>query len=205
MDIHFSRRQLLAYLALGTCRLPTVAWAKPTPARLQASVLIRAARKQVGVTKAYDGRYMALAYPGGDVPLHTGVCTDVLIRAYREAFGVDLQKLVHTDMAAHFGSYPKTWGLSRPDSNIDHRRVPNLQVFWAHQRATLPLPRSDADWQPGDIFTSLIGGKLPHTGLVTDRRLASGRWAVIHNIGQGVREEDALGAHPLTGRYRFLV
>ena len=201
MPQNFSRRPLLLLLSLGASSLPSLA----APARRDASALIRAARKQLGVTRSYDGRYVSIAYPGGDVPRHTGVCTDVLIRAYRDAFAVDLQKLVHTDMAAHFSAYPRTWGLKRPDPHIDHRRVPNLQTFWARKQAKLPLPSNEQDWRPGDIFTSMIDGKLPHTGIVSDRRSASGRWAVIHNIGQGTREEDALTAHPLTGRYRFLV
>lgn len=201
MPQNFSRRPLLLLLTLGASNLHSLA----APTRRDTSALIRAARTQLGVTHTYDGRYATMAYPGGDVPRHTGVCTDVLIRAYRDAFAVDLQKLVYTDMAAHFSAYPRTWGLKRPDPHIDHRRVPNLQTFWARKQAKLPLPSNEQDWQPGDIFTSMIHGKLPHTGIVSDRRTASGRWAVIHNIGQGTREEDALTAHLLTGRYRFLV
>ncbi|MCD2165554.1 DUF1287 domain-containing protein [Comamonas koreensis] len=108
------------------------------------------------------------------MPRHTGVCTDVLIRAYRDAFAVDLQKLVPTDMAAHFLAYPRTWGLKRPDPNIDHRRVPNLQTFWARKQAKLPLPSNEQYWQPSYIFTSMIYGKLLRTGIISDRRTACG-------------------------------
>lgn len=166
--------------------------------------LIGAARAQIGITLHYDPSYVRLTYPLGDVPRSAGVCTDVLIRAYRDAFQIDLQRLVHEDMRRHFASYPKIWGLRRPDPHIDHRRVPNLRTFLTRRRAMLPIPASPSDWQPGDIFTSMIDGKLPHIGIVSNRRARSGRLAVIHNIGQGTREEDALLDHRLTGRYRFL-
>jgi uncharacterized protein len=191
-----SRRDLL----IGLAALPVVAHAQPATRAMQ---LVAAARRQVGVTLTYDPAYSRLAFPGGDVPRSKGVCTDVLIRAYRDAFGIDLQALVNADMKAAFGAYPKRWGLARPDSNIDHRRVPNLQVFLSRKGARLRLTGDPADWAPGDIFTSMIGGRLPHTGIVSDRRGAGGRPLVIHNIGQGAREEDALFAYPLTGHYRW--
>ncbi len=118
---------------------------------------------------------------------------------------MDLQALVNADMRATFSAYPRRWGLRTPDRNIDHRRVPNLQAFLARKGARLPLPASPEGWRPGDIFTSLIGGTLPHIGLVSDRRGRSGNWGVIHNIGAGARDEDALFGHKLTGRYRFLL
>lgn len=182
----------LATLAAAPAR------AAPAPAR-SASALIAAARRQVGTTLHYDPGYTALAFPGGDVPRARGVCTDVLIRAYRDAFGLDLQALANADMRRAFAAYPRNWGLKGPDRNIDHRRVPNLQAFFARQHARLPIPRDPADWQPGDIFTSLIAGRLPHTGIVSNK----GGGHVIHNIGNGTREEPALFAHPLTGRYRW--
>jgi uncharacterized protein len=167
--------------------------------------LIRAARGQIGVTTTYDPAYSVLKFPFGDVPRQKGVCTDVIIRAYRDAFRIDLQELVNTDMRKAFASYPKRWGLKAPDRNIDHRRVPNLQTFLSRQAAKLPLPSKESDWQPGDIFTSLVGGNLPHIGIVSDRSTASGRPLAIHNIGSGTREEDVLYAHKLTGRYRWKI
>lgn len=168
------------------------------------AALIAAARRQVGVTLAYDPAYTRLSFPGGDVPRSRGVCTDVIIRAYRDAFGIDLQAQVNADMRASFNAYPKRWGLTRPDPNIDHRRVPNLQTFLQRKGARLPVDPELRAWQPGDIFTSLIDGRLPHIGLISDRRSrVSGRLLVIQNIGAGTREEDALFDHPITGRYRW--
>lgn len=176
---------------------------EPIPATQKARKLIAAARQQIGLTRSYDPAYTSLPYPGGDVPRSKGVCTDVVIRAYRDSFGLDLQELVHEDMASHFESYPKKWGLSRPDTNIDHRRVPNLRSFLTRQGAELPLSRNPSDWRPGDIFTSTIRGRLPHIGIVSDRRAANGNPLVIHNIGKGTREEDVLFAHKLDGHYRW--
>ena len=167
--------------------------------------LVAAARKQVGVTLAYDPAYTVLSFPNGDVARAKGVCTDVLIRAYRDALGVDLQALVNADMKADFGAYPKNWGLRRPDHNIDHRRVPNLATYWTRQRARLPVSGDPADWRAGDIFTAMTGGRFPHTGIVSDRTSAAGRPLIIHNIGRGAREEDALFDHPLTGHFRWKV
>lgn len=169
----------------------------------KAARLIAAAREQIGVTMTYDPAYSALEYPGGDVPRAKGVCTDVLIRAYRDGLGIDLQKLVHEDMKAHFSAYPRNWGLRRPDRNIDHRRVPNLRTFFTRADAQLPLTQDGQAWQPGDIFTSVIDGRLPHTGIVSDRVAADGTPMVIHNIGGGTREEPVLFDHQLTGRYRY--
>jgi uncharacterized protein len=172
--------------------------------RRSASMLIAAARKQVGVTLSYDPAYTRLSFPGGDVPRAKGVCTDVVIRAYRDAFGVDLQALVNADMKGAFGSYPKKWGLKTTDRNIDHRRVPNLETFLTRQGARRPLTSTASDWLPGDIFTCLVGGTLPHIGIVSDRRTPFlGRPLIIHNIGSGTREEDGLFAHRLTGHFRW--
>ena len=187
---------------LAGCGYSAVA-ARPIAASPVARKLIEAARKQVGVTLAYDPAYSALTYPGGDVPRSKGVCTDVLIRAYRDGLGIDLQREVHEDMTRGFTAYPRRWGLTRPDRNIDHRRVPNLETFWTRQRARLPMSQRAQDWQPGDIFTSLVSGNLPHTGIVSDRVTASGAPLAIHNIGAGVREEDVLFAYPLTGHFRW--
>jgi uncharacterized protein len=171
-------------------------------ANAQAAKLIAAARKQIGVTVQYDPAYSALTFPGGDVPRSKGVCTDVVIRAYRDAFGIDLQAMVNADMKVNFGVYPQIWGLKRADKNIDHRRVPNLQIFLKRRGAELNLKGSNATWQPGDIFTSVISGRLPHIGIISDR-IAGNRPLVIHNIGAGTHEEDALLLHTLTGHYRW--
>ncbi|HEX4847511.1 MAG TPA: DUF1287 domain-containing protein [Novosphingobium sp.] len=198
-----TRRAVLAGgagLALAGCGAAT---AQSRPAAPRALHLIQAARGQVGVTLRYDPAYTRIGYPGGDVPRAKGVCTDVVIRAYRDALAIDLQSEVHGDMAANFARYPRRWGLRRPDRNIDHRRVPNLETFWTRQAARLPIPARPGDWRPGDLFTALIDGRLPHTGIVSDRIAANGNPLVIHNIGAGTREEDMLFAHRLTGRFRW--
>lgn len=174
-------------------------------AATNAQRLVAAARRQVGVTLRYDPAYTVLAFPNGDVDRVKGVCTDVVIRAYRDALALDLQGLVNADMRANFGAYPKNWGLGRPDHNIDHRRVPNLAAFWRRQKAAVPVTEDPADWRPGDIFTQRVGGRLPHTGIVSDRKNSRGVPLVIHNIGGGAREEDALFAHPRTGHFRWKV
>lgn len=194
------RRSALLLLLASGCAPSTVVAANPAT-----HSLLTAARKQVGVTLHYDPAYTRLAFPGGDVPRAKGVCTDVIIRAYRDAFKVDLQLLVHDDMRKNFAAYPHIWGLARPDPNIDHRRVPNLQTFFARSGARLPLPRSPQGWRPGDIFTSMVDGRLTHIGFVSDRKASNGHPLIIHNIGAGAREEDALFAYPLSGRFRFRV
>jgi len=167
--------------------------------------LVSAARQQTRSAVTYDGSYVRLAYPLGDVPANRGVCTDVVIRAYR-AIGIDLQVLVHEDMAAHFSAYPQLWRLSKPDSNVDHRRVPNLQKFLERKNATLNRTSSGADYRAGDLVTWMLPGNLPHIGIVSDRQAAdSGIPLVIHNIGAGPQEEDMLFAHPITGHYRYRV
>jgi uncharacterized protein YijF (DUF1287 family) len=167
--------------------------------------LVLAARLQTQSRVIYDGSYTRLSYPMGDVPADRGVCTDVIIRAYR-AIGIDLQVLVHEDMRTNFGAYPRNWGLSRPDSNIDHRRVPNLQKFLARAGAQKAVSQSPASYLPGDLVTWMLPGNLPHIGVVSDRRSgSSGRPLVIHNIGAGPTEEDMLFAYPITGHYRYKV
>jgi uncharacterized protein YijF (DUF1287 family) len=166
--------------------------------------LVRAARGQVGVTTIYDGSYRVLSYPGGDVPMERGVCTDVVIRAFREARSKDLQQLVHEDMRAHFGAYPskRRWGLTRPDANIDHRRVPNLMVYFDRAGYTRPVSRAAAAYLPGDLVTWDLGAGVPHIGVVSERRAVGGTPLIIHNIGSGAREEDILFRYAITGHYR---
>jgi uncharacterized protein YijF (DUF1287 family) len=164
--------------------------------------LVAAARAQVGVTLLYDPSYQRIAYPMGDVPMERGVCSDVVIRAFR-AVGIDLQQELHRDMTRHFAAYPKNWGLARPDRNIDHRRVPNLAAWFKRHGYALPVSQDAARYQPGDIVTWLLGDKLPHIGIVSDRRSDDGaRPLVIHNIGWGAREDDALFAYRITGHFR---
>jgi len=164
-------------------------------------VVLAGAYRQVGVTVHYDGRYRSLSFPGGDLPLERGVCTDVIVRAYRNA-GIDLQVLVHNDMSQHFNAYPHLWGLSRPDPNIDHRRVPNLVTFFKRHGRSLPVTARAADYRPGDIVTWRLASGVPHIGLVSDRE-ADGRLLVVHNIGQGARVEDVLFAYTISGHYRY--
>lgn len=177
----------------------------PAAATSKAAKLITAARAQIGVTLTYDPAYTGLAFPNGDVPREKGVCTDVVIRAYRDALNLDLQSLVNADMKAAFSVYPKRWGLKTTDRNIDHRRVPNLETFLTRKQARLPLSTNPQDWQPGDIFSSLVGGNLPHIGIVSDRIAPNGNPLVIHNIGSGTQEEDILFAHKLVGHFRWNV
>jgi uncharacterized protein len=162
---------------------------------------IEGAKRQVGVTRGYDPAYRRIAYPNGDVPLHTGVCTDVVIRAFRHA-GLDLQVLVHEDMKRNFAKYPKTWGLRRPDTNIDHRRVPNLATFFTRKGRALPVTRRGADYKPGDIVTWKLSSGVPHIGVVSDVRRGD-RHLVVHNIGAGTQLEDVLFAYELTGHFRW--
>lgn len=165
--------------------------------------LVKAARAQIGVTTQYDPAYRRLAFPGGDVASDRGVCTDVVIRAYRR-LGIDLQELVHRDMRAAWSKYPKHWGLKSTDPNIDHRRVPNLEVFFRPHGSALLLSEVAADYKPGDIVTWEIPPRLPHIGIVADERSAAGVPLVIHNIGAGTQIDDVLFAFRMVGHYRYL-
>ena len=165
--------------------------------------LIAGAKAQVGVTIHYDGSYRQLHYPGGDIPRDRGVCTDVVIRAFRNA-GLDLQQLVHEDMQRNFAAYPQSWGLRKPDANIDHRRVPNLATFFTRKGKKLAVTRKGADYKPGDIVTWRLPFGLPHIGIVSDVRVPhTDRYEIVHNIGSGARNEDVLFAYELTGHYRW--
>jgi uncharacterized protein len=164
---------------------------------------LAAAMEQTVRPVRYDGSYRRIPYPGGDVPADIGVCTDVLIRAYRAA-GVDLQRRVHEDMKRAFGAYPRTWGLSAPDPNIDHRRVPNLQAYFRRHGVARPLTTDMGDYVPGDVVTWMLPGNLPHIGLVSERRSADGqRPLMVHNIGRGPELEDMILGFPITGHYRY--
>ncbi len=165
--------------------------------------VVAAAHEQLDQTLYYDPSYRRLAYPGGDVPLDRGVCTDVIIRAFRKA-DVDLQVRVHDDMKAAFSAYPQHWGLSRPDPNIDHRRVPNLMRFFERKDKALPLSRDPAGYLPGDVVAwRLPGGRL-HIGIVSNLRTTdTRRYLLVHNIGAGAKLEDILFAYETIGHYRY--
>lgn len=170
-----------------------------------AEKLAQAAIERTAHDISYDGRYFKIPYPGGDIPAHLGVCTDVIIRAYR-ALGIDLQKEVHEDMKAHFSAYPKLWALKTTDTNIDHRRVPNLQAFFTRKGQSLPVTQNPADYKTGDLVTWNLKtiGTLPHIGIVTDRRSRDGlRPLIVHNIGAGTTLEDMLFSYTITGHYRY--
>lgn len=166
------------------------------------SRLIHAALDRTHKNIRYDPAYVSLTYPGGDVPADTGVCTDEVIRSYR-TLGFDLQKLVHEDMKLAFSAYPKNWGLTTTDKNIDHRRVPNLQIFFKRQKASLPVTQNAADYLPGDLITCTVAGRLPHIAMVVPAPDGSERPWIVHNIGQGPQFEDRLFEFPLTGHYRW--
>jgi len=187
------------------------AGATPALATTPGERLAAAARKQIGVTRSYDPAYSRIGYPGGDIPLTTGVCADVIIRAARDGVGRDLQKLVHEDMRRSFAAYPsrRAWGLTRPDSNIDHRRVLNLEVFWRRARAELWLARGQVNGatfpqalQIGDVLTWRVAGERPHVGLVSKTGVVP---QVIHNIGGGVEEVGlwTFALHRAVGHYRW--
>jgi uncharacterized protein len=183
---------------------PPVAAEKMVPRKpAESPPVVRSARSQVGKTTVYDPSYVGLSYPGGDVPIGRGVCTDVVVRALRDALQMDLQKLVHEDMRRAFSQYPKIWGLKKPDRNIDHRRVPNLRRYFERKGWSLSVPKDKGSYRPGDIVTCTVGGNRPHIMIVSDRTTAGGVPLAIHNIGSGTQEEDRLSDFPLTGHYRI--
>lgn len=152
---------------------------------------------------AYDPQYFSIAYPNGDVPPGKGVCTDVIIRAYRKV-DIDLQKEVHEDMKSNFNKYPPLWGLKTTDKNIDHRRVPNLMKYFERQGSSLPVTAKPQDYQPGDIVCWNLGGAITHIGIVVNKKSGDGlRYKVVHNIGAGQVMEDMLFDYKIIGHYRF--
>ena len=167
--------------------------------------LVVAAIERTHHSVRYVSEYVRIPYPGGDVPADTGVCTDEVIRSYR-AVGVDLQKEVHEDMLQNFAAYPnkRRWLLAHPDSNIDHRRVPNLMVFFQRKGPALPTTARTEDYAPGDLVTWDLGRGVPHIGIVVDRKSPwSGRYLIVHNIGEGPKMEDVLFNWKITGHYRY--
>ena len=184
--------------------VPFGAVAKPlqTNAPPQLKKMLDGAIAQAGVTTSYDPSYVALDYPGGDVPEQTGVCSDVVVRAFRKA-GIDLQKEIHEDMKAARSDYPTKWGGSL-DSNIDHRRVLNLMAYFRRQGKSLPVTYSATDYQPGDIVAWDLTSGIDHIGIVTNMLSASeDRYLIVHNIGAGTRVEDVLFDWTIKGHYRF--
>ncbi|MFV0531011.1 MAG: DUF1287 domain-containing protein [Flavobacteriales bacterium] len=151
----------------------------------------------------YDPSYFSISYPNGDVPADKGVCTDVIIRAYRK-IGIDLQRLVHEDMKANFNQYPKNWGLKITDKNIDHRRVPNLMTFFKRKGATLEIIQNPNDYFPGDVVSWLLSNGLTHIGMVVNQKSNDGkRYLIVHNIGAGQVLEDCLFRYQIIGHYRY--
>jgi uncharacterized protein len=168
-------------------------------------LLVAAAIERTHHTVRYESAYVAIRYPGGDVPVDTGACTDEIIRSYR-AIGVDLQKEVHEDMATNFDVYPSRtrWHARRTDTNIDHRRVPNLMVFFERKGESLPITNRAEDYAPGDLVTWDLGGNVPHIGIVVDQKSRwSSRYLIVHNIGEGPKMEDVLFNWKITGHYRY--
>ena len=166
-------------------------------------LVVDGANEQVGKTTGYDASYQKIEYPNGDVPIETGVCSDVIVRAFRRG-GVDLQKDVHEDMKDNFSSYPIKWGLNKPDANIDHRRVPNLQTYFTRKGKSLATTGGSENFLPGDIVTWDLGGGVDHVGIVVNVWYKpSQRYLIVHNIGGGTRMEDVLFAWKITGHYRY--
>jgi len=166
--------------------------------------LVAVAIERTHHTVRYEPAYVCIPYPNGDVPADTGVCTDEIIRIYR-AVGVDLQKEVHEDMQANFWSYPNhiRWQLFHTDTNIDHRRVPNLMIFFSRKGEKLAVTTNASEYSPGDLVTYDLGGNVPHIGMVVDREGSSGRYMIVHNIGAGPKMEDVLFNWKITGHYRY--
>lgn len=173
-------------------------------AQINSTNLVSAALERTNHQVFYEGSYRKIDYPMGDVPKNIGVCTDVVVRSYR-TLGLDLQQLVHEDMKDNFNQYPKNWGLKRPDTNIDHRRVPNLERFFERHGQTLAITDNPKDYLPGDVVSWRLAGGLPHIGIVTDKKSQqSDNYMVVHNIGLGPKLEDVLFDYRIVGHYRYL-
>ncbi len=185
---------ILVLLAFNLCWSQTVA----APATL-VDAAMELTRQQV----TYDPSYFSIDYPNGDVPSNKGVCTDVIIRAYRK-MSVDLQQKVHEDMKTNFSAYPKIWGLSRTDKNIDHRRVPNLMTYFKRQGAEKSISSQAKDYLPGDVVCWNLGGAITHIGIVVNKKSNDGkRNLIVHNIGRGQVLEDMLFDFKIIGHYRY--
>ncbi len=182
---------------------PTVVHPLPDSASLELKQLLASASAQTEVTTGYDPAYVGIDYPNGDVPIETGVCSDVVVRAFRKA-GIDLQKEVHEDMKRAWSEYPNKWGARGTDSNIDHRRVLNLTTYFTRQNKSLPVTNAPADYRPGDIVSWDLGNGIDHIGIVTNVwSEPTRRYLIAHNIGSGARIQDVLFAWEITGHYRY--
>lgn len=211
--MRLSRFIRLLGFVLPAIAIASVAWTgaaqsaspQPGPREQFLHQLVAAAIERTHHVVRYEPAYIRIPSPNGDVPADTGVCTDEIIRAYR-AVGVDLQKEVHEDMEQNFSAYPRKWHwlLAQPDTNIDHRRVPNLMIFFSRKGETLKLSSDAADYSPGDLVTWDLGGNVPHIGILVDQKSArTGRFLIVHNIGQGPKMEDVLFNWKITGHYRY--
>lgn len=202
------RRHLILPILAALCLCIVSAGAKPSETAPQQRFLARlvvAAIERTHHTVRYDSAYVRIPYPGGDVPADTGVCTDEIIRAYRE-LGVDLQKEVHEDMVKNIGVYPREWKqpAGGTDTNIDHRRVPNLRVFFSRKGESLAISGRADDYAPGDLITWDLGGGVPHIGIIVDKKSPTSRnYMIVHNIGRGPQMEDVLFDWKITGHYRY--
>ncbi len=203
-----AKRGLVLPVVLSACSLWSAAPTQPVEPvsrREFTRRLVAAAIERTHHSVRYVSAYVRIPYPGGDVPSDTGVCTDEIIRSYR-AVGIDLQKEVHEDMQQNFAAYPnrRRWLLGHPDANIDHRRVPNLMVFFQRKGASVSITNRAADYAPGDLVTWDLGGGVPHIGIVVDQKdRCSGRYMIVHNIGEGPRMEDVMFHWKITGHYRY--
>ena len=191
----------------GATWIPESTVEKPPLAEISSAEirkLLEGANRQLETTKKYSQDYFVIPYPNGDVPAETGACTDVVVRAFRSA-GVDLQKEVHEDMKQNFSVYPTKWGLTEPDTNIDHRRVPNLHTFFTRKEKSLPITRRAKDYLPGDVVAWDLDGKgMTHIGVVSNfYNKRTKRYLIIHNIGGGAAREDRLFEWKIIGHYRY--
>ena len=193
----FNNQQFLQRRQIITSAQTTVPIESPKIRKIVANAI-----EQSKITRSYDPAYVKLTYPGGDVPLSTGVCTDVVIRALRSV-NIDLQKEVHQDMQRNFAAYPQNWSLTAPDPNIDHRRVPNLMVWLQRQGKALPVTNNPQDYQPGDLVTWDFGGGQQHIGIVTNIRATPDRLMIVDNAGWGTKVEDVLFVWKQIGHYRL--
>jgi uncharacterized protein len=197
----------LLMMSTGCTQLKTPSFLSTSPIETQVASpklkqVLQAAMAQTKYTRSYDPAYVAIAYPGGDVPRESGVCTDVVIRAFR-AIGVDLQQEVHEDMKRNFSAYPSDWGLSGTDTNIDHRRVPNLMKYFERQGKAIAITNRKEDYLPGDVVTWNLGEGQEHIGIVTQfKSVQTGQLLMVHNIGAGARLEDIVLNWPVIGHYR---
>jgi uncharacterized protein len=217
--VHFSSiLRLLALVGLiasaNACHQDSTSYADKSPQAGKAQAIatelspalkpvVEGAIEQTGYTFTYDPSYVKIGYPGGDLPLDKGVCADVIVRAFRRG-GVDLQKEVHEDMQRSFSAYPNKWGLRKPDTNIDHRRVPNLMTYFKRVRKSLAITDDPKDYLPGDVVAWDLGNGLLHIGIVTNRKSEGGQnFSIVHNIGAGARLEDVLFSWRIIGHYRY--